>query len=580
VTWATHAKRLGRRPVQVLELDLDSCALAYGTAPCTAVLGVTGATKCFNTYPTCQSRPNFAKTTKTVRFSSLPLDPTVGAIPSIISSDYAPTKIDPGQGLGVRASVTIRLQDHRHNDSGQDPYLGSRGYDARDRGTFWPRFIARNRFYQARTLRLLTGYLTESGAFDPANFITSTFVIERIDGPDRNGQVTITGKDLLKLADDKRAQVPTATKGTLAADLTATGATFTMTPVDAADAYGPSGTVCIDREIMTFTRAGATFTVTRATDGTTADEHRTGDKVQLCLRYTNTLAHSIIYDLLTVHAGIPATFIDKPAWDAEAAVWLPDTVFSTVLTKPEGITTLLAELAESASLYLWWDERTQKIRLRAIRPALPTEVRSWNDNEHFLSNSVQLTEKPDDRVSQLWIYYGKADPTEDAKPENFTRVAIHADTDAESPLQYGESRIKTILSRWIPATNPSPAVKLGYAWLSKYRDNPRVLKVQIDAKDAAAWTGDIVHITSAAIQDATGTPVQVEWQIIEAKEITAGTTYELTLTETFFRGRYGYVLADSAPSYATASEAQRALGCFMSLPNGEMSDGLQGYQIV
>ena len=59
---------LGRRPLQVVEIDIDVCPLAYGSAPCSAVLGTTGVRKCYNTYATCQAPRQFGK----------PLEPAAG----------------------------------------------------------------------------------------------------------------------------------------------------------------------------------------------------------------------------------------------------------------------------------------------------------------------------------------------------------------------------------------------------------------------------------------------------------------------------------------------------------------------
>jgi hypothetical protein len=45
--------------VLFVEIDQPFCTRTYGTAPCTAVLGTTGANKCYNTRKTCQSPANY-----------------------------------------------------------------------------------------------------------------------------------------------------------------------------------------------------------------------------------------------------------------------------------------------------------------------------------------------------------------------------------------------------------------------------------------------------------------------------------------------------------------------------------------
>ena len=52
-----------RVPVTVLELDLDRCANTYGVLPCTASGGP--GEECYNTWQSCQDKPNYVKTTFT-----------------------------------------------------------------------------------------------------------------------------------------------------------------------------------------------------------------------------------------------------------------------------------------------------------------------------------------------------------------------------------------------------------------------------------------------------------------------------------------------------------------------------------
>ena len=77
----TEASRVGRIPVVFVELDMDYCTRIYGTSPCTAAVGVTGAAKCYNTYATCQDTANYNKGVKTytVSYTHLTL-PTICSV--------------------------------------------------------------------------------------------------------------------------------------------------------------------------------------------------------------------------------------------------------------------------------------------------------------------------------------------------------------------------------------------------------------------------------------------------------------------------------------------------------------------
>ena len=61
MSYTSESAKYGRIPTVFVELDMDFCANTYGIAPCTASIGVTGASKCYNTYATCQSKANFNK---------------------------------------------------------------------------------------------------------------------------------------------------------------------------------------------------------------------------------------------------------------------------------------------------------------------------------------------------------------------------------------------------------------------------------------------------------------------------------------------------------------------------------------
>lgn len=574
-------KRLGREPVTIVEMDLDYCTRAYGVAPCTAAIGVTGTAKCFNTRATCQDKDNYDAEARTYRFSDheLPVG-DVMSLPTVEGVSSAPTRIDPSKTLGMRASVTITFRDHPLSDIGLDKYARERAYDSATRGTFWGKLLSRNPFYNGRALRVRTGYLTTPFSWD--NFETRTYVIESIEGPDSSGRVKVTAKDILKLAEDARAQAPLPSTGKLADDLTDVALSCDLLPAGIGDdEYPATGMVCIGEELMTFIRTGDTLALVRGARTTVADSHDAGATVQLCLVYEAQMVHDIVYDLLTNYSPVPAGYIDKPAWDAEADVWLNLHTLSAVVPKPTGVTTLLTELTQQGLFYIWWDERQQSIPFRAIRPVLDEEVTLLNDDDHFLGDSVATGEDPKSRITQVWTLHGMVNPVLDVdKVRNYARLSITPDFDAESDVEYGDQRIRKIPSRWIPADGDAQAAMLGTRLLYRYRNNPRTLRFQLDAKDAGIWTGDVVRITSKRVQDFTGAPLETEFQVLQAVEKKAGTVYEYELTDTFFRGRYAFITEDDAPEYPDATDAIRRVWGFICPDSGLFADGSEAYKVI
>ena len=353
----------------VIEMDLDSCNLVYGSSPCTAAVGVTGDQKCFNTASTCQDRANYDRGTKTYRYCTKrsPMPSGLDAIPSLKAAPSIDgAKIDPAGGLGVRGGITMNFIDHPSNDVGIDPYVNERPYIPYETGTYWGKKRARNPYYNNRAIRAFSGYLVD-GVYDPVNFQQRSYVTENMTANRGNGLVT--GKDVLKLADSDRAQYPPKTNGSLTIDIDSVATSITLTPAGIGNTeYDASGWIRIADEVMSFTRVSDTLTIVRGQYTTIANEHSAGDNVQQC-KYLNDTVANIDYELLTVGASVDPVFIDLAAWQNESDDNYPY-LLETLLTEPIGVQTLLKELGDNAPHFLYFDERTQlnKFYCRSISP--------------------------------------------------------------------------------------------------------------------------------------------------------------------------------------------------------------------
>lgn len=202
-----------RRPVVVVELDLDTCALSHGVSPCTA-----SGTPCYNTFATCQDRANYDRSTKTLRFISrgAPIPAGETLRPYLLDVTGAVTAIDIERGFASRASLTVRMTDEPDADVETDPYAASRAAPAT--GTFWARLLRRNPNYVGRTARVRRGYAVTPWDWD--TFQDEQYIIDRI-VRDASGEIAITLKDPTKLSD--RGKVPVPTDGKLLAALPGVG---------------------------------------------------------------------------------------------------------------------------------------------------------------------------------------------------------------------------------------------------------------------------------------------------------------------------------------------------------------------
>lgn len=499
-----------------VEIDIDYCANTYGLAPCTASIPTTGSIKCFNSLNTCQDRPNFVNAPVTLRFTVdcnyLPAD--IEAIPSIESINFNPARVSLGENLGERATLSVTFADHRHSDTGEgfDKYYAERPYDPFTLGTFFGKFRARQPFLRGRAIRLIRGTLGQS----LAEMDTRHYIIDSFDGPTPAGMYTINAKDVLKLADDDRAQAPVVSNGFLSSDITTGTTSITLNPAGIGNLeYPASGFVAIGgNEICSFTRSGDVLTIVRGQIGTIAATHDAQDRVQLCLQYVGEDPADIIYDLLANYAGIDTSMLPLTAWQAETAGFL-GRLYSATVADPTGVNKLVSELIEQAGLMVWWDDQNLQVRLQVLR-SISTLADSF-DEDNTMEGSLATRENPNSRVSQVWTYYGQKNPLKPLdEVENWRSTLATVDLERES--DYGSSAIKKIFARWIPAFGRSIADRLNDIVISRFRDPPRSFSF-----DVFRHGGDEVvlgagyQIGGWTIQDATGAPTMAPIQVTRLK---------------------------------------------------------------
>ena len=515
-----------REPLQVVEIVEPRCSRTFGVAPCLA----TGR-NCFNTDATCRFITALDLTDSyTTRFVApaanrvLPsgFQPST-AIPALMDVQTSPTVLNVGSGnddiqpLGLRAVAEVTIRDFPFNDVGYDPYLSTRSYDPVTRGSFWSKWLARNPYHVGYVLRVYDGYFGD----DLSAMIKREYVIEKIDAA--RSEVRITAKDILRKVTDTNVTAPALSPGALSLSLTNVATSFQVAGAVLAD-YPASGYLRINNEILAYTaRADVSgnieFTgVSRGQLGTTAAAHNQFDRVQRVVSYVDTPVADIIHDLLTVWGGVPAAYIDKPAWDAEQTEWRELYRFTAHITDPVSVQKLLGELCQQALVNIWWDERVQQIIYRAQRPNFAPNT--LTQAGHLVSDSVVIEEKPERRASQVYVYYGLRNPTLSLGDKaNFANAEAFIDVDKER--QYGEPAVREIFCRWV--NTAVIARTLASAYLLRFRDVRRYIRFDLTAKDVGiCWTGDVLEIEHFLRVDATGRELIQPWLITSAETVVQG----------------------------------------------------------
>jgi len=574
-----------RRPTTIVQIDQELCENIYGETPCTAQVGVTGTRKCFNTFNTCQDKDNYSGVdTLTLTFckasSDMPTD--LNALPFLSGVRTSPTRINVGgragrdKPLGRRGQATVKFRDPPHSDNIVDPYLSERSYDPLTRGTFWAKWLKRNPYHIGYALRIYDGYAGQS----LAEMQVRHYIIEKIDGPDSSGNVSIEATDILRLADNDKAKYPALSSGKLLSGISDTATSLTITGGTLAE-YEEYETdhIRIGDEVIGYTppivESGGDLTfnsLTRAEKGTEAESHDADDTVQACAEFVDVAPWSVVQTLL-LDANVPASYIPYSTWVTDAEFWLEGLTVSNFLSEPMGTTELIGQLCEQCMFFIWWAEKDQEIKLKVVAPPTETVPLITQDN-NLIQGETKIKVKPELRASEVWVSYLPRDYSEDMDDiGNFRRTIAQLDND--NP--YGERRVYNIYSTWL--TSSVRVSELAFRTLQRYSVPPKYLSFSMDIKDRGIELADPFDVEFKGFVDDTGQIERKRYQVISMHESPPGEriVYEAQAFEFGIGFKNGYWMASDAPDYSDATESEKEDGFFWAESNGDMPDGEAGY---
>lgn len=504
-----------RKFLSFIEIDIPFCDLEYGVSPCQAELGVTGSIKCFNSLNTCQDTSNFDPSDHTFRFVKptdyLPNPLDIEAIPNIKSIQFTPGEVSLGEDLGTRSTLKIVFTDHPWSDTweGYDKYVDERSYDPFSQGTYWGKFRARQPFVRGKTLRWITGFLGQS----LEDMEVRTYILDSFDGPNAKGEFTLIARDVLKKMDGDRAQAPTMNNGSIISELASTDTSLSLSPTGIGDEeYSSSGYIAIGgNEICEFTRSGDSVTLTeRGALGTEVSDHDAGSRVQQVLHYSGENPATIIEDLLTNYAGVDGDFINTDKWQDEVDAHLRR-LYGATIPEPTPVKDLVIEIIRQAALAIWWNDVNQSVELRVLKQ-ISTQSKVFGTDE-IIEDSLRVEEQPRRRVSQVWIWYGQANPLLPLDEKNNYRNSL-ARVDALSESDQGSPAIQTIFSRWIPSFGDLTAQRLADIIIGRFKTPPRRLSFSVFRHDHDTPSlGEGYQVQHPIFQDETGAESKVPIQV-------------------------------------------------------------------
>jgi hypothetical protein len=557
-----------RRPLYLVKMRMGYCSRTFGASPCLA----TGE-ECYNTFPTCKYRSAFLDAGREYKFTSADVAaPFDGVRPYIKSVRLLPTEIK--NTLTVSGRVQIEFYDEPDNDVGIDPYVTGRSGFPRIGGTFWKKFIARNRNYARRIVSIYEGWTGDAEAAYKLRWAGRIS-----NGKYDKGVFKVEGEDFLK--DLAKIDVPPKL------DIKVNGAmTDSQTSIllNSAAGLDTSGTIRIDDEVITYSGINV-LTLTgcvRARYGTVAVEHSDKAKVQKCRYYPYDSPVDLMIIMLRDDAEIPVEFIDFTSM-AYWKIYPREPVFlGALITEPTKLSTLFFEIVDLMNMKVWYSEENMITCCRDM----PSDVaRTWailTDADNIVMKSAKVDLNESARLSRAFIYWEKSPVGKQDEVMSYGRLDLAVDADAESDSDYGEVKEKKFFSRWLSVGSQVEEAVSQHAknfvmrqvW--RNRDAPMILSVEVALKDEGLKTGQYVKVTCSEVIDLYGNTIQgAEFQIIRRER--KGDTIALNLLRVGPKP-IAFIAPNNAPDWASATDEDKKYG-YICANDGILPSDLPGYHI-
>jgi hypothetical protein len=581
-------------PVQIVGIRQPRCDRRFGVGACTA----SGTKKCYQTWPTCPVQDLF-RPDGSIEWLFVASRPGIWALGDFADANNIRTNCIPVDGLsvstskaqvnaagvlegkspfGVHATCTVTMRDRMWDDHVGDFYLGDRA--TLPQRNFWAVWAARNLFMGGMELVIYEGY--EGQALSA--FRQRLYVLGRVDGPDGDGKVTISGVSPLMEAEGKKALFPAAMDVRLVSDIDTTQTTIRLTTIEdnLTRAFGISARpgLIIGSEIMLYTGYSEIepgvydLAVIRHALKTTAAAAKAGARAQRIGYFEDTPTWECGKHILTEHSPVTAGRLDLPMWEEEGGDYLATIRSTTVIPAPTPVFDLMGEICQQGMFFVWWNEYAAKVKMQAVRPPAGA-VRKLTGAANIVGDSARVTRAPESTLTRVFVYYGQKDPTKTDKA-NYLVIDGTIEASNEDPRSGGQARTLEISARWV--NTAAHAQQIISRILSRYRSVPRFLTIRVSEQDKDITIGDVCDVTQRQLVDDEGRLISSRWQVISWDEVKPGEIYALDLQTYDLIGRFGGWMADDGPDYDDATEEERGEGAWWAGDDGLMPDGSDGYQ--
>ena len=525
--------------------------------------------------------------------------------PYLVGIPAASQKIEPERAVTMNERITFSFEDDASPGvwNLRQQAEGALVNTQSGAGTFWRRWSAIYRGFSNPECYVIrkSGFL-EAGMTEATFQNRGKYLMKRLQFDDRNIKLVCT--DRLKLT---RKEMPGTISDTnvlrfpILAAVTAleiTDMSEIPTPAANADTATPDYIITLEIEpdtanaekvnVLGFDTSVPTFPfvdIQRGRWGTIARNHPAGSHFRLVYEFGTErgdptgvpMGINIIDAILQMYryTGLREDEIDTATFQSERDAWLLTVIDGATgasygpavrrtITENTEVETLASELRELSGLMVFVSAGLQ-ISCRLFAPILPgATVATLTDAANIVSGSVTLEEDDEDRVSRVLIGYDLIDGEAGDSTDDFNRVLVEADLDAESRNYYGEQRQKVLLTKWLQNVSGVAALDLAAANFTaqisaRFRHGRRILKAALNIKDDDIDIGDPLQVQTAHIQDAHGNSYDGKMFVMSKR--TDGERITIEVLDTFNVLERPWFYQDTGVAdydAATATERERA----------------------
>ena len=562
----------------LIVMTMDYCAETFGVGACTA----TGE-KSYNTFPTCNDKPNYNKITKDYKFTSSDVPVSMlgfdGPRPYLKKVNSFATEIKDNQTVSAMEVYTF-IDEPELFDIDLDPYPESRDSI---QGDYWKKWLARNSNWKGR---IVTRYEGAAGLAEGA--YEKRFVGKISDVDYRKGQFVVTVVDLLSSLND--VYIPEKIECKLAADIDDSSTDIFVS--DASVLNDPTAETkygIYEDEIFSYTTRNTTTGKLsggeRGLFDTTAAAHDAGKKIGIVEYFPPDNPYVHANTVLNL-GGIPDANIETANFTALQTDPIEDMNYEAVMHKPRKARDIYFELVGDHLDCKSWQNEDQKFDIAKNLVNEPDRTyHTLTDEGNNIDGSISSESNEEAQKTRIILYTDRTTLGDDSDEDDYGARYRIIDEDAENENSRGEVLEHEVFSIWLHAVNATEEVYDQYLvhnfsrlLLWSLSSDASILDSEVEFKDSDIRTGEYALVTTNKLQEADGLPVTDRIAQIFRRDPSGNKVKLRTLV--FAKDLIGYMGSDSGPdNWDLATDAEKREIAFMCDDNGKIEEDAAVYHL-